>query len=90
MTRLARRGDTAVNILRDALADAIADFLAMGATAGRVAERARIREAVLEEETLELATGVYVDLEAVLQDIDGQQDTRTVAAPGPRYEITLP
>ena len=35
-------------------------------------ERNRIRSLVLEEATLQLSTGVYVDLAAVLDDIEGE------------------
>ena len=39
---------------------------------GRASERARIAAEVLAEPTLELATGVYVDLASVLEDINGE------------------
>ena len=48
--------------------DDVSDFFYAG---GVEYERARIAAEVLAEPTLELATGVYVDLASVLEDIDG-------------------
>jgi len=53
----------------DEVGDALADFLAMGAKAGRVAERARIREAV--EGLGADDTWASVDRAAVLALVEG-------------------